>query len=106
MATRAATTTTGLQVIYAGSTVATTAVTVSADADYKFSGSYKTNDFNAAVGGTLATQDTVGNVPIVDRLTIGSNQAGDAATCINGYIKRLTYYNQAFTAANHQAVTR
>jgi hypothetical protein len=106
MATRSATTTTGLQVIYAGSVVANTAVTVSADADYKFAAYYKTNDFNAAVGGTLATQDTVGNVPVVDRLTIGSNQAGDATTCMNGYIKRLTYYNQALTAANLQAVTR
>jgi hypothetical protein len=105
MATRISTTTTGLQVITGGSTVAACAVTVSADASYKFAGSYAVNDFNAAVGGALATQDTVGVVPVVTSMTIGSNQAGDAATVLNGYIKSLSYYPIALTSAQLQAVT-
>jgi hypothetical protein len=105
MATRAATTTTGLQVVVGGSTVATCAVTVSADAFYKFAGSYAANDFNAAVNGTLATQDTLGGVPVVTSMTIGSNQAGDATTTLNGYIKSLSYYPTRLTNAQLQAVT-
>jgi len=71
----------------------------------KVSGSYKFNDFAGSVNGGTVLTDTVGLVPVVDRAQIGGNTSG-ATQYLNGYIKRLTYYPQALTAANLQAITR
>jgi hypothetical protein len=70
---------------------------------YKQSFSYKTNDFIGCVNGGTVTTDTVGILPVVTQMNIGRRVSD---TYLNGYIKRLTYYPQAFTAANHQAITR
>ncbi len=64
---------------------------------------YKFNDYAASCDGAAVSTDTVARVPIVDRLVIGG---GTSQNLINGYIRRLTYYPQALTAANLQAVTR
>jgi hypothetical protein len=70
----------------------------------QISASYKTNDFKFSSNGAAVVADTDGLVPAqVDRLDIGGRYGSDK---INGYIKRLTYYNQALTSANHQAITR
>jgi hypothetical protein len=67
-------------------------------------GSYKTNDFKFSLNGAAVITDTDGIVPTTaDRLDIGGRFGADK---INGYIKRLTYYPQALTSANLQAVTR
>jgi hypothetical protein len=68
--------------------------------------SYKFNDFIGVVNGGSAQTDTSGVIPVVDRLGIGSFQGTSTGSFWNGYIKRLTYYNQALTSANLQAVTR
>jgi hypothetical protein len=65
--------------------------------------SYKFNDFSASLNGGAVVTDTVGVLPVVNQLQIGS-QGGSIH--LNGYIKRLTYYPQALTSANLQAVTR
>ena len=70
----------------------------------KVSGSYKFNDFAVSFNGQAVATDTSGTVPVVDRMTIGAFTAGSGT--FNGYIKRLTYYPQALTAANLQAITR
>jgi hypothetical protein len=71
----------------------------------KAAGSYKFNDFAGSVNGGTVLTDTVGLVPVVDRAQIGNN-ASVSAQHLNGYIKRLTYYPQALTSANLQAITR
>jgi len=68
----------------------------------RISGSYAVNSFSACVNGGSVATDSVGMLPIVDRVNIGRW----GPIFYNGYIKRLTYYPQALTAANLQAVTR
>jgi len=70
---------------------------------YKQSFSYKTNDFKGCVNGGTVTTDTLGVTPVVTQIKIGQQVS---ASFLNGYIKRLTYYPQALTSANLQAVTR
>jgi len=77
---------------------------ITANTYYKFSASYKINEITASLAGGAVGSDTTAVIPVVDRLTVGRRSVG--TNPFNGYIKRLTYYNQAFTAANHQAVTR
>jgi hypothetical protein len=69
----------------------------------KYAASYKFNDFAASLNGGAVATDTVGVLPVVNQLQIG-NQGGSIQ--LNGYIKRLTYYPQALTSANLQAITR
>jgi hypothetical protein len=71
---------------------------------FKTSGSYKVNDFATSLNGAAVVTDTSGILPVNDRLTIGA--LNTSTLYLNGYIKRLTYYNQALTAANLQAITR
>jgi hypothetical protein len=66
--------------------------------------SYAFNNVNAAAQGSIGTQDTVAVLPVVSRLTVGA--LGGGAQILNGYSRRLTYYPQALTSANLQAVTR
>lgn len=74
---------------------------------YKLCGSFQTNNFIGVRDGGAAATDTTGNVALgVDRLEIGSRQASGIGNFLNGYIKRLTYYPQALTSANLQAITR
>jgi hypothetical protein len=71
---------------------------------FKTSGSYKVNDFATSLNGAAVVTDTSGILPVNDRLTIGA--LNTSTLYLNGYIKRLTYYNQALTSANLQAITR
>jgi hypothetical protein len=68
--------------------------------------SYAFNDIKASADGGAVGTDTVAVLPVLTQLVLGrSNEAASGAppAC---YIRRLTYYNQALTAANLQAVTR
>jgi roadblock/LC7 domain-containing protein len=58
--------------------------------------SYKFNDFALSLNGGAVTTDTTGTVPVVTQLAFATNE----------YIRRFTYYPQALTSANLQAVTR
>jgi hypothetical protein len=76
---------------------------VATTADYiKSALTIKTNNVNLSANGAAVTTDTSCLIPVVSQMDIGSA----TAVQLNGYIKRLTYYNQALTAANLQAVTR
>ena len=69
-----------------------------------FALSYNTDDFKAVANGGVVGTDTAGVVPVANSLFIGLRDNGTAH--LSGYIKRLTYYPQALTAANLQAITR
>jgi len=70
----------------------------------KTSVSYKFNDLLASTNGSVPATDTSATLPLVNACIIGSRY--DNSNHINGYIKRLTYYPQALTSANLQAITR
>ena len=98
------------QVNYAGASQVDTGNVSSpafvANTFYKNAASYKVNDFSISRDGAAVVVDTVGSVPLgLDRLELGGRHI-TSASLLNGYIKRLTYYPQALTAANLQAITR
>jgi hypothetical protein len=64
--------------------------------------SYKFNDYAISCDGAAVSTDTTATVPVVNQLVIGG---GTSHNSLNGYLKRLTYYPQALTSANLQAVT-
>jgi hypothetical protein len=63
--------------------------------------SYAFNDYKGCLNGGTVSTDTTALVPVVNTLTIGST----VGTMFSGYYKRITYYPQALTSANLQAVT-
>jgi hypothetical protein len=63
----------------------------------------KLNSVQAAVNGVLGTEDTLANMPTVDRLNIGSS--GTSAAQLTGHIRSLTYYPTRLTNAELQALT-
>jgi hypothetical protein len=63
--------------------------------------SYAFNDYKGCLNGGTVSTDTTALVPVVNTLTIGST----VGTVFSGYYKRITYYPQALTSANLQAVT-
>jgi len=93
------------EVGYNGVTQAATTVSgaISSGVFTKSAGSYKVNDFRSSADGVLSAADTSGLVAAnVNNLKIGAFGVNSRSI----YIKRLTYYNQALTAANLQAITR
>jgi len=70
----------------------------------KTAASYKFNDFMASTNGSVPATDTSGTLPVVSVARIGSRY--DNSNHINGYIKRLTYYNRSLASAELQAITR
>jgi hypothetical protein len=82
--------------------VAATNGTIVSGAVFKSALSYKVNDYAFSTNGAAVGTDTSALVPEVNQIEVGTH----AATKLNGYIKRLTYYPQALTSANLQAVTR
>lgn len=67
---------------------------------------YKVNDFGFALNGVAATPDTLGTVPTVNRIGIGST--GLIATTINalsGYLESIDYYPARLPDSQLQALT-
>jgi hypothetical protein len=71
----------------------------------KYAGSYITDDIAFVFNGASAGVDTSAIIPVVSQLMLG-RVGGAAPVTLNGYIKRVTYYPEALTSANLQAVTR
>jgi len=63
----------------------------------------KLNSVQAAVNGVLGTEDTLANMPTVNRLNIGSGAT--SLSQMNGHIRSLTYYPTRLTNAELQALT-
>jgi hypothetical protein len=68
---------------------ATFPLAINSGANNKAALAYATNDFNAGVNGVSGTNDTVGTVPVVDRLSIGSVLNAEPSC---SYVRRLTYW--------------
>jgi hypothetical protein len=83
----------------------TTGTTATINTFNNYAGSYKVDDFKFSFNGSSVVTDTSGVLPVVNQLMIGRT-GGAIPVYLNSYIRRLTYYNQALTAANLQAITR
>jgi hypothetical protein len=68
---------------------ATFPLAINSGANNKAALAYATNDFNAGVNGVSGTNDTVGTVPVVDRLSIGAVLNAEPSC---SYVRRLTYW--------------
>jgi hypothetical protein len=71
---------------------------------YKSAFGVKLNSMQAAVNNVQGTEDTVGTMPTVNRLSIGSS-AGANNNFLVGHIRSLTYYPTRLTNAELQALT-
>jgi hypothetical protein len=89
-------------VVIAGGSSQTSFSNVTFTTNDRISLSYAANNISACLNGGTVQNETVAVIPVVDRLRIMNNAQASAS----GYIKRLTYYPQALTAANLQAITR
>jgi hypothetical protein len=76
--------------------------TIAANTVYNFAAAYKANDFAACIAGGTVQTDTSGTLPTVDRLRIGTSQAGNY---LNGHVRRFAYYPRRLTNAEIQALT-
>ena len=70
----------------------------------KSSGAYKFNDFSGTVNGGTVSTDANGILPNVNQLNIGSN-GRNTAQMLNGHVRKLSYYPQALTQTQLQAIT-
>lgn len=80
-----------------------TGVTLVNDAVVRTVAAYKLNSFAAATNGTSGTPDTLGNVPTVNRLDIGSLLTSPQ---LNGHFRKLMYWPQRITNAETQAFSK
>jgi hypothetical protein len=68
----------------------------------KLAGTYKINDFASAKNGGAVASDTLGIIPTVSRLGIGSR---NDAVQLNGHIASLRYYKKRLTNEKLQSLT-
>jgi hypothetical protein len=66
---------------------------------------YEAADYAFSPNGALVTTSTAANVPVVNRLDIGSNFDNSASTSANGTIKKIAYYPLRVTNAQLQGLT-
>ena len=77
--------------------------TVAANTIYKMAGGFGSNSFLSCINAGTVGSDTSGTIPTVDRLRIGSDQAG---AYLNGHIARTAYYGRVLTATEDQGITQ
>jgi hypothetical protein len=79
------------QIINGGSVEANIlGVDIAVNAVAKVAGVYKINDIQAAVNGTLRTEDTTATIPTVSVMHIGMNESTTGS--LNGHIRQIAYY--------------
>lgn len=81
----------------------TAAGTPTSGTPYKAALTYKVNDFAMSINSATVSTDTVGTVPVTDRLFIGV--APTSASWLNGTIKKIAYYPIRVTNAHLQGLT-
>ena len=70
---------------------------------YLYANSYKVNDFASVVNNGVAVTDTIGTIPVVDRLYLGAGPTG--TLYFNSTIKKIAYYPIRVTNAQLQGLT-
>jgi hypothetical protein len=65
---------------------------------------FQVDGFSLAQSGVLATEDTSGTMPTVDRLFIGTNAFSTLS--VNGHIRRLVYWPQRLGNEVLQRITQ
>jgi hypothetical protein len=81
-----------------------TSSAITAGSTFAQSSAYKTADFAMSTnGGTVSTASS-GAVPVVNRMVIGANVV--ASACVNGTIKRLTYWPTRLSDTTLQQITQ
>ena len=94
----------GEEVVTASSAVANVTRTLwTQNSPFKFGYVYAANDFIASLNGALSSADTVGAVPTVNRLSLGSNNAVGGP--LNGHIRQIAYYNTRLPNTQLQTLT-
>ena len=76
--------------------------TVAANTFYKVAVAWSANDFAGCLSGGTVQTDTSGTLPTVDRMRIGSDQAGNYQ---NGHQKRTARFLERLTNAELQTIT-
>jgi hypothetical protein len=69
---------------------------------FKYAAAIKRNDFAVSTNGAAVQTDSNGTLPVVDRLTIGTN---NGTFELNGTIKQISYYPQRLPNSQLQALT-
>jgi hypothetical protein len=69
----------------------------------KFAGAFKSDDFQAARGGTLGTADTSGAMPTVTHMRVGSG--GNGTAFANGHIRKIAYWPRRLSNTLLQQLT-
>ena len=89
---------------FQGSSNIQTNVTQSGSSSYgKFAARFDTNNAALSAGGVTPSTDTGFDVPVMDKLNIGSLH--NNITQLNGTIKRIAIYNEALSDANLVSLT-
>jgi hypothetical protein len=70
----------------------------------KVAGAYKVDDFAISGNGGAVATDTLGAVPVVNRMDIGYRSAGTPLT-FTGTISRIAYYPVRLASSQLQALT-
>jgi hypothetical protein len=79
------------------------ATTVAINTQIKTAGVYEASYFQQSTNAVLGSEDTSGTLPAVDRLALGTNEAGTGT--LNGHLQSLTYYNKRLPNATLQSLT-
>jgi hypothetical protein len=69
----------------------------------KLAGAYQTDNFAASLNAATPVTDTVGNLPTVSQMFIGSNLSGTGF--VNGTISRISFYPTRLPNSTLQALT-
>jgi len=77
---------------------------VVANVPYKLGIAAQANNGNFSFNGNIGTADTAITMPVVNRLSLGVNSAGNAEF-LNGHIRRVTYYPTRLSDLQLQALT-
>jgi len=101
----AATNTNRFLVTDGGVTVADPTTSSTAGQQVRMAAAYKVDDIIQATNGTLSAGDTSATLPTVTAINIGADIGAAAATCLNGHLQSLTYYNRRLPDSTIQALT-
>jgi len=77
---------------------------VVANVPYKLGIAAQANNGNFSFNGNIGTNDPAITMPVVNRLSMGANSAGNAEF-LNGHIRRITYYPVRLSDLQLQALT-